>query len=349
MPHEIDVIYATLFCTFLVTVTGVVPSCNEISNSTIQVARMCHNSVVVGTKVYIEADDAGNTTLSSGVSCTCTVTTQVGKQMEVKLKFNGTSNQICGTTIEFTGLGLSDGPESHSCNDTTFIVNTHKNSTMNLELRKTQAPHLSAYCISLELHYCREYEFQCNSGECIPFNDTCDVNPDCRDHSDENCTNGIVHCIEGLIPCPSGKGCMGSAGRCNNQTDCWDESDEVNCTSAVGVKNAEEPGQHEQSTPLITVTCTESKFEAQTTTAPTTTTIGAPTTAPSTTTGPTETITGNTDASFSSPDQTLLVIFAVVVCICVSALVALCACSKKIEDKNKKRDKSKVDKFGRPL
>ena len=67
---------------------------NEIHMALPTVARMCHNSVVVGTKVYIEADDAGNTTLSSGVSCTCNVTTQVGKQMEVKLKFNGTSNQM---------------------------------------------------------------------------------------------------------------------------------------------------------------------------------------------------------------------------------------------------------------
>ncbi|XP_052242197.1 uncharacterized protein LOC127852305 isoform X2 [Dreissena polymorpha] len=251
MPHGLDLFYTSLL--FTVLVTGVVSSCNESSNTTHtkQVARMCSNINVTGTHVYIDADDAGSSNHSSESSCTCTVTTQVGKQMEVKLNFNGTFNQICGTTIEFTSMDHIN--ETHSCNNATFNVTTD----MNVELRKPQAPYLSTYCVSLDL---------------------------------------------------------------------------------------------QQSTPLITVMCTESKSDAQTTTAAQRTTFSPTTIATPTTTTTSQTVTTivKTDTSVHSPDQTLLVLFAVVVFICVSALVVLCACSKKIEDNKKKRDdlKRKTDKFG---
>ncbi|XP_052242198.1 uncharacterized protein LOC127852305 isoform X3 [Dreissena polymorpha] len=145
MPHGLDLFYTSLL--FTVLVTGVVSSCNESSNTTHtkQVARMCSNINVTGTHVYIDADDAGSSNHSSESSCTCTVTTQVGKQMEVKLNFNGTFNQICGTTIEFTSMDHIN--ETHSCNNATFNVTTD----MNVELRKPQAPYLSTYCVSLDL------------------------------------------------------------------------------------------------------------------------------------------------------------------------------------------------------
>ena len=71
----------------------------------------------------------------------------------------------------------------------------------------------------------------------------------------------------------------------------------------------------EQSTPLITVMCTESKSDAQTTTAAqrttsSPTTIATPTTVTPTTTTTSQTVTTivKTDTSVHSPDQTLLVL-----------------------------------------
>ncbi|XP_052244246.1 integumentary mucin C.1-like isoform X2 [Dreissena polymorpha] len=250
---------------------SVMSSCSSFSVDTTIVARMCHNSVVVGPKVYIDADDAGSTTLSSGVPCTCTVTTHVGKVMEIQSNFTGAASTICGTSMEITGLGVSNGTASHSCNNSTFDVATHTYMNMTVGVNKVQTPYQSTYCVSLDFRYCGMGQFQCNSGYCIPDASRCDSNPDCTDASDEdNCGGGSVKCSEGLVVCPGGQGCMAQAGRCNNVTDCNDGSDEAKCQTEVtttGVSPTNDPSK-----PLITVTCIESLYLPPVTTTPTTTT-----------------------------------------------------------------------------
>lgn len=90
---------------------------------------------------------------------------------------------------------------------------------------------------------CKDGEFQCFNGECIPQEYRCDADPsDCRDASDElNCTN---------MPCPSdsfvcGNGaCIPYRFKCDSDLDCkswngseWiqDGTDESNCKCEDGL------------------------------------------------------------------------------------------------------------------
>lgn len=41
-------------------------------------------------------------------------------------------------------------------------------------------------CSSLGLKTCKEHEFRCNAGQCIPLRYVCNANQDCRDGSDED-------------------------------------------------------------------------------------------------------------------------------------------------------------------
>ncbi|XP_052243355.1 mucin-2-like isoform X2 [Dreissena polymorpha] len=296
MSSERGLIYVALIGFFQI--HGVMSSCMDDTS----VARMCHNSTVVGTHVFIDVDASSSTTLSSLVACTCIVTAQGVKQMEVKSNFIGTNSQ-CGTTMEYTGQGIPGGNLSHSCNDATFNVTTQTNMNITVGVRKDQPPYLTQYCVSLEWQSCGAGMFQCNDGGCIPYASICNSDPDCKDESDEDngsCGVGGI-CIEGLALCESGKGCRPQGGRCNNITECKDGSDEIGCDTLSGNSTTETPpNPSNTTTPLITVTCTESEYMPQTTT----TTIPQTTTAPTVTTTSTTTTVAHTTTN--SPTTTPL-------------------------------------------
>ncbi|CAL4163118.1 unnamed protein product, partial [Meganyctiphanes norvegica] len=93
---------------------------------------------------------------------------------------------------------------------------------------------------------CRETEFKCGNGNCIPKSWICDGANDCRDNTDEavgQCTN---HCSEMEFQCKSGR-CVSKHWRCDGQADCDDQSDEADCPA-------------EETVPPHMYQCTQSKI-----------------------------------------------------------------------------------------
>ncbi|CAH1775338.1 unnamed protein product [Owenia fusiformis] len=76
---------------------------------------------------------------------------------------------------------------------------------------------------------CRDNEFKCSHGQCIREELRCDGRHDCKqaDYSDEEgCGDNVC---EGKFLCGNGR-CISNYLVCNKEDNCFDESDESNCT-----------------------------------------------------------------------------------------------------------------------
>lgn len=101
-----------------------------------------------------------------------------------------------------------------------------------------------------------EDSFKCKIGPCISEKQVCDFSPDCPDASDEtncppfNCTEVVKNTHhrkvnKELIPCARTTACILPSWVCDGQNDCWDGSDEENCTLGP-VLNTLCPDEHFQ-------------------------------------------------------------------------------------------------------
>ncbi|KPP59383.1 SCO-spondin-like, partial [Scleropages formosus] len=80
---------------------------------------------------------------------------------------------------------------------------------------------------------CRQHEFRCASGHCIPLAWRCDGETDCPDGDDELACGG--RCSPGQFPCLYGGQCVDHQQLCDGTPHCQDASDESvdNCGSSV--------------------------------------------------------------------------------------------------------------------
>ena len=84
-------------------------------------------------------------------------------------------------------------------------------------------------------------EYRClRSGGCVPYAAVCNGHQDCADNTDEegcglivptnsSSTSTTIECPKGSFRC-DGSMCLPLRLYCNNQTDCYDNSDESNCS-----------------------------------------------------------------------------------------------------------------------
>ncbi|XP_042216711.1 G-protein coupled receptor GRL101-like isoform X2 [Homarus americanus] len=81
---------------------------------------------------------------------------------------------------------------------------------------------------------CKEGEWQCFSGQCIPLQHHCDGKfYHCNDSSDErNCRKVNEKCTSDWRPCSDGR-CIPGAFFCDEKVDCLNGEDEDNCTATV--------------------------------------------------------------------------------------------------------------------
>ncbi|KAI1293709.1 Prolow-density lipoprotein receptor-related protein 1 [Halotydeus destructor] len=81
---------------------------------------------------------------------------------------------------------------------------------------------------------CSSLEFECKSGECIPYELTCDGEKSCPDESDEELALCYDRrCPDDFFQCPNDK-CIPMSLVCNGERNCPDKSDEINCTCTEG-------------------------------------------------------------------------------------------------------------------
>jgi hypothetical protein len=91
---------------------------------------------------------------------------------------------------------------------------------------------LFLFPLSLSLSFkpskaCRDNEFRCNDGTCVPGNSRCNRRQECPDGSDEaNCP--AQRCRPGEFQCATGQ-CISESARCDRRVDCRDGSDEREC------------------------------------------------------------------------------------------------------------------------
>ncbi|CAO1412555.1 unnamed protein product [Diamesa serratosioi] len=78
---------------------------------------------------------------------------------------------------------------------------------------------------------CREDQFRCNNGRCIPKRWQCDQEKDCSDGSDEDTDHCLKKsfCPNNEFLCHSGEQCIPVSWLCDRATDCVDGSDELDC------------------------------------------------------------------------------------------------------------------------
>lgn len=78
---------------------------------------------------------------------------------------------------------------------------------------------------------CKQSQFMCPSGECIPLSWVCDSAPDCHDGEDEwNChTTGtsVEWCSD--FKCREDGACIAVSAVCDGHFDCFDNTDEIGC------------------------------------------------------------------------------------------------------------------------
>ena len=86
---------------------------------------------------------------------------------------------------------------------------------------------------------CRDDQFACADGACIPAVGRCDGQADCQDRSDELECPG-VGCLDGQIECGDGS-CVDPELICDGQNDCRDGADEVDCPEPICAGDAECP------------------------------------------------------------------------------------------------------------
>uniref|UniRef100_A0A2M4DQQ1 Putative low density lipoprotein-related protein 1 alpha-2-macroglobulin receptor n=1 Tax=Anopheles darlingi TaxID=43151 RepID=A0A2M4DQQ1_ANODA len=76
-------------------------------------------------------------------------------------------------------------------------------------------------------------QFTCTNGQCIAKALRCDIEPDCRDASDEIGCTVMRNCGAGFIKCPNTTACYLPKWRCDGENDCWDNADELDCPTAI--------------------------------------------------------------------------------------------------------------------
>ncbi|XP_017777455.1 PREDICTED: low-density lipoprotein receptor-related protein 1 [Nicrophorus vespilloides] len=77
-----------------------------------------------------------------------------------------------------------------------------------------------------------ETHFRCGNGQCILNRFKCDLDPDCQDDASDEIGCKPVDCLT-LINCKYTTACIRPEWICDGENDCWDNSDEQNCTNRV--------------------------------------------------------------------------------------------------------------------
>lgn len=89
----------------------------------------------------------------------------------------------------------------------------------------------SNVCVGLNAT-CADYQFECESKQCIAYYNKCDSVAHCLDKSDEAmCSyNTNITCQENGFLCDNESLCINNSSKCDGFFDCTDQSDERNCT-----------------------------------------------------------------------------------------------------------------------
>lgn len=115
---------------------------------------MCVNGTVSGTEVYIDTDQANETTLDVGVACSCQIQILNGKHITVEAAFDGTQGSDCGASVHFISSAIGGSNRSSECENSLFDVTdlTPENNVIAIELTKSRSrPETTAYCAKISL------------------------------------------------------------------------------------------------------------------------------------------------------------------------------------------------------